>query len=43
VGISKVSELSELDRAIETASLHDTRIIVEQGLISPKEIEVAVL
>lgn len=43
VGISKVSEFSELDRAIETASLHDTRIIVEQGLISPKEIEVAVL
>lgn len=43
VGINKVSELSVLDRAIETAALHDTRIIVEQGLISPKEIEVAVL
>jgi len=43
VGISKVNELSELDRAIEIASLHDTRIIIEQGLHSPKEIEVAVL
>lgn len=43
VGISKVNEPSELDNAIKLASLHDTRIIIEQGLNSPKEIEVAVL
>lgn len=43
VGISKVNEASALDHAIETASLHDTRIIIEQGLYAPKEIEVAVL
>ncbi len=43
LGISKVNEPSELDNAIKLASLHDTRIIIEQGLNSPKEIEVAVL
>lgn len=43
VGITKVNEITEFNDAIKTASLHDNKIIIEQWLISPKEIEVAIL
>lgn len=43
VGITKVDDATQLDDAISLASLHDSKIIIEQWLITPKEIEVAVL
>lgn len=43
VGITKVSDLSKLDEAISMAALHDTKIVIEEWLSSPKEIEVALL
>jgi len=43
VGIVKLDNWSHLQRAIKEARLHDHKIILEQGLIAPREIEVAVL
>jgi D-alanine-D-alanine ligase len=43
VGITKVEKYSALAAAIKSALKHDTKIIIEEGLINPKEIEVAVL
>jgi len=43
LGITRITQLSELDAAIENAKTYDQRIVLEQGLIKPKEIEVAIL
>ena len=43
VGITKINKYSELAGAIEEALKHDKKIVIEEGLVSPKEIEVAVL
>lgn len=43
LGITKVLGFSGLERAIKAALKHDTRIVIEEGLKNPKEIEVAVL
>lgn len=43
VGIVKLDNWNKLKQAIEEARLHDHKIILEQGLINPREIEVAVL
>ncbi len=43
VGITKVDKPNLLDRAIKEALKHDTKIVVEEGLVNPREIEVAVL
>jgi D-alanine-D-alanine ligase len=43
VGISKVEKMINLEKAIKEALKHDQKIIVEEGLINPKELEVAVL
>lgn len=43
VGISRAAGRDELLPALETASLHDCRIIVERALDAPREIEVSVL
>ncbi|MEI7452315.1 MAG: D-alanine--D-alanine ligase family protein [Candidatus Falkowbacteria bacterium] len=43
VGVNKINNLSEIKSAIKDALKHDSKIIIEEGLISPKEIEVAVL
>lgn len=43
VGISKVDKANFLDKAIREALNHDTKVIIEEGLVNPKEIEVAVL
>ena len=43
VGISKVLGPEDLDRAMEAAFLYDTKVIIEQGLDKPREIEVALL
>ncbi|PIV90949.1 D-alanine--D-alanine ligase A [Candidatus Gracilibacteria bacterium CG17_big_fil_post_rev_8_21_14_2_50_48_13] len=43
VGISKVDSPEDLDAAMETAFLYDDKVIIEQGLDRPREIEVALL
>jgi D-alanine-D-alanine ligase len=43
VGVVKVTDLKKLKKAIKDAAQHDDKIVVEQGLENPREIEVAVL
>ncbi len=43
VGITRVERVSGLAGAIREAFKHDQKILVEEGLISPREIEVAVM
>lgn len=43
VGITKVGKWSDLQKAINVAHRHDSKIVIEQGLEQPREIEVAVL
>ncbi len=43
VGVTKVKRADELDAAVAAALAHGERVIVEQGLDRPREIEVAVL
>ena len=42
VGVSKVSDWSQLDAAIETALAEDDRVLIESGLVG-REVEIAVL
>ncbi|OPY13202.1 MAG: D-alanine--D-alanine ligase A [Syntrophus sp. PtaB.Bin001] len=43
VGINKVTDFKNLKKAVREAARHDDKIVAEQGLINPREIEVAVL
>lgn len=43
VGITKVHEAKELEKAIDLASSYDRKILVEQGLEGVKEIECSIL
>lgn len=43
VGITKVNEIKQLDPAIALAKKHDNKIIIEEGLVNPREIEVGVV
>lgn len=43
VGITRVDKINSLSVAVKEALKHDNKIVVEEGLINPKEIEVAVL
>lgn len=43
VGITKVEKWPNLQKAINVARRHDSKIVIEQGLEQPREIEVAVL
>jgi len=43
VGITKVERAAQLDKAIKDALKHDSKIVIEEGLVNPKEIEMAVL
>lgn len=43
VGITKIDNFNQLEMALNIALKHDTKVVVEEGLISPKEVEVAVL
>ena len=43
VGISKATDEESLGAALDEAARHDRRIIVEQGLQNPRELEVAIL
>lgn len=43
VGITKVSRVDALEAAIKEALRHDSKILIEEGLVNPIEVEVAVL
>jgi D-alanine-D-alanine ligase len=43
IGISRVSDSGELDRAIKTAQEHDPKVLVEAAAIGAREIECGVL
>lgn len=43
VGITRVTKQSQISKAIKTALIHDSKVILEQGLNSPREIEIGVL
>jgi D-alanine-D-alanine ligase len=43
VGISRVDKPSVLPAAVKEALKHDSKIVIEEGLVGPREIEVAVL
>ncbi|SEM07161.1 D-alanine-D-alanine ligase [Syntrophus gentianae] len=43
VGITKVTDFKNLKKAVREAARHDDKILAEQGLVNPREIEVAVL
>lgn len=43
IGITKVETSAQLAAAIKVALKHDSKILIEEGLINPTEIEVAVL
>lgn len=43
VGISRVNKSSELSVAIRLAQKHDSKILLEQGLLRPREIEVGII
>lgn len=43
VGITKVENFSKINLALKEALKHDTKIIIEQGLVKPREIEVSIL
>jgi len=43
VGISKISTYNQLNAAIKEANKHDSKILIEEWLISPREIEIAIL
>lgn len=43
VGISKITSYDQLDSALQEARNHDNKIIIEEWLLAPKEIEVAIV
>jgi D-alanine-D-alanine ligase len=43
VGISRVDKPSALSAAVKEALKHDSKIVIEEGLVGPREIEVAVM
>jgi D-alanine-D-alanine ligase len=43
VGITKIDNLKNINQAIQGALKHDSKIIIEEGLVNPKEVEVAVM
>jgi len=43
VGITKVDNYNKINFAIKEALKHDGKIIIEEGLLNPREIEVAVM
>ncbi len=42
VGISKITTYEQLNAAITEARTHDSKILIEEWLVSPREIEVAI-
>jgi D-alanine-D-alanine ligase len=43
IGITKVEDAEDIENALALASGHDKKIIIEEGLVGPREIEVAVM
>ena len=43
IGITRVDDVAELDAAIAEAAQHDHRLVVEEGLVGHRELEVGVL
>jgi len=43
VGITKVKDFKQLNSALREAFKHDSKVIIEQGIDKPREIEVAIL
>ncbi|OGY40633.1 MAG: hypothetical protein A2Y82_05325 [Candidatus Buchananbacteria bacterium RBG_13_36_9] len=43
VGITKVKDFKQLNSALRGAFKHDSKVIIEQGIEKPREIEVAIL
>lgn len=43
VGITKVDSWLALDKAINAARRHDNKIVIEEGLVAPTELEIGVL
>ncbi len=43
VGISKITSYKQINKAIKNAIKHDSKILIEEWLISPKEIEIAII
>lgn len=43
VWITKVEHISDIRLAIQEAAKHDSKVVIEKGLISPQEIEMAVV
>jgi D-alanine-D-alanine ligase len=43
IGITKVGKKDDLKQAILVAQQYDSKVIIEEGLIHPKEIEVGVI
>ena len=41
VGISRITTYNQLNAAIKEASTHDSKILIEEWLVSPREIEIA--
>jgi D-alanine-D-alanine ligase len=43
VGITKIKRIDQLKSAIKNSLIHDNKVLIEEGLVNPKEVEVAVL
>ncbi len=43
LGITRVTDVSELEAAVAAAQVHDPKVIVEQGFVGARELECAVL
>jgi len=43
IGITRVDDVAELGAAIDAAAVHDHRIVIEEGLVGHRELEVGVL
>lgn len=43
VGISKVDRWADLEKAVKLARKHDSKVVIEQGLVKPREVEVGIL
>jgi D-alanine-D-alanine ligase len=43
IGITKVEAYEQVSQAIEQAKLYDHKVLIEEGFLSPKEIEIAII
>ena len=43
IGITKVTKYEQLNKAIQEAKKYDQKVLIEEWLVSPKEIEVGII